>query len=118
MNGHGSRLTPPFCHSGARVSANPESFSTTSRFAGTQLRTIVRCFASPRNDRRSHQEHALAVDLLVEQLVGLLGLVELPAMGEELIDIDAALDRETRAFGLDDIRERPGCDQRQLPAEQ
>src|ERR1700759_1082587 len=33
----------------------------------------------------SHQKHALAVDLLVEQRVSLLGLVELPAMGEQLI---------------------------------
>ena len=33
-------------HSGARVSANP----AISRSSGAQLRTIVRCFASPRND--------------------------------------------------------------------
>src|SRR5690242_10236853 len=66
----------------------------------------------------SHQKHAFAVDLFVEQLVGFIGLVELPAMGEELVDIDTTLDRETRAFSLDDVREGPGGDQRQLPPQQ
>src|SRR6185437_475848 len=88
----------------SRSRANPESFSN-------HLEILRYAIAS-------HQEYTLAVDLLVEQLIGLLGLVELPAMGEQLIDVYAALDRKARAFGLDDVRKCPGCDQRQLPAEQ
>src|SRR6185437_8177834 len=103
----------------SRSRANPESFSNHLEI----LRYAIAYHSSPsrvpRNDAiASHQEYTLAVDLLVEQLIGLLGLVELPAMGEQLIDVDAALDRKARAFGLDDVRKCPGCDQRQLPAEQ
>src|SRR5262249_54824643 len=96
----------PCCHSGALAFASEPGISRLlkkipgSRFACRGMTAWA-----------SHQEHALAVDLFVEQLIGLLGLVELPAMGEQLIDIDAALDREARAFGLDDVRKRPGGDQ-------
>src|ERR1044072_1790911 len=71
---------------------------------------MVAQFSSP---LQSHHEYALAVD----QLVDLVGLIECPAMGEEPVDVDAALDRKARALGLDEIRERPGCHQRQLPAQ-
>ena len=36
-----------------------------------------------------HQEHALAGGLGVEQLVGLVRLIELPAVGEQLFDVEA-----------------------------
>ena len=49
----------------------------------------------------SNQENAFAVRLLVEQLVGLLRLVERPAVREQLVDIDLALDAER-------ARTRPG----------
>jgi hypothetical protein len=38
-----------------------------------------------------HQEHAFAGRLRVEQFVGLVGLVERPAVGEQRLDIDAAI---------------------------
>src|SRR5713226_1427476 len=66
----------------------------------------------------SHQENAFAVRLLVEQLVGLLRLVECPAVREQLVDIDLALDAELGALGLDDGGESPGSDQRHLAPEQ
>src|SRR5258708_27255900 len=66
----------------------------------------------------SHQENTFAVRLLVEQRVGLLRLVERPAVREQLVDIDLALDAELRALGLDDGGESPGRDQRHLAPEQ
>src|SRR6266480_6050613 len=54
-----------------------------------------------------HQKHTLAVDLLVEQLVGLVRLIDAPVVGEEFVDVDAALDRKPRAVRLDDVGERP-----------
>src|SRR3954463_7989362 len=62
----------------------------------------------------SDQEHALAGGLAVEQLVGLLGLIQLPAMREQLFDIDLAVDDELRALGLTHLREGPRRDDRQL----
>ena len=47
-----------------------------------------------------HQEHALAGGLGVEEAIGLLRLVEFPAVGEELFDIDVALDDKARAVRL------------------
>src|SRR5262249_23145108 len=54
-----------------------------------------------------HQEHALAARLLVKQSVGLLGLIELPAMREQIVDLDLAVGNELRALGLPDLREGP-----------
>src|SRR6516165_7368675 len=67
--------------------------------------------------RLLHQEHALAGGLGVEQTIGLFGLVELPAAGEQLLDIDLALDDKARAVGLPLPREGPGADDRQLLAQ-
>src|SRR5216684_116271 len=66
----------------------------------------------------SHQEHALARALPVEQAVGFLGLVECPAMGEEAVDIDLARRDEVGAFGLADAREGPGRDDGELLPQQ
>src|SRR5258708_27331431 len=66
----------------------------------------------------SHQENAFAVRLLVEQLISFLRLVERPAVREQSVDIDLALDAERRALGLDDGGESPGRDQRHLAPEQ
>src|SRR6266436_6779313 len=66
----------------------------------------------------SHQENAFAVRLLVEQLISLLRLVERPAVREQSVDIDLALDAELRALGLDDGGEGPRGDQRHLAPEQ
>jgi len=54
-----------------------------------------------------HQKHTLAVDLPVEQFVGLVGLIDAPVVGEEFVDVDAAFDRKPRAVRLDDVGERP-----------
>src|ERR1700730_11799581 len=60
------------------------------------------------------QEYALAGGLGVEQLVGLVRLIELPAVGEEFFDVELAVDDELRALGLSHLREGPGGDDRQL----
>src|SRR5882757_2666250 len=72
----------------------------------------------PAGDSASNQEDAFAVRLLVEQRVSLLRLAERPAVREQLVDIDLALDAELGALGLDDSGESPGCDQRHLAPEQ
>ena len=50
-----------------------------------------------------HQEHAFAINLPVEQLIGLAGLIDIPAMGEQFVDVDvdAALDRKPCAIRLE-----------------
>src|SRR6185437_3118588 len=70
--------------------------------------------AAQRSRRRSHQEDALAGALAVEQPIGLLGLIERPAMGEQAVDVDPASRDEVGAFGLADAREGPGRDQGEL----
>src|SRR5215469_11554189 len=55
----------------------------------------------------SHQKHALAAGLPVEQPVGLVRLRQLPAIREQMLDVDLAIGDEGRALGLDDRGERP-----------
>src|SRR5580692_8454228 len=55
-----------------------------------------------------HHDHALAVALPVEQLVGLVRLVQPPAMGEHFIGFHPALGDKAGAVGLADIRKCPG----------
>src|SRR3546814_21113245 len=43
------------------------------------------------------------------------GLIERPAVGEEIVHLDAAVGDEGGAFGLTHRREGPGADQRDLP---
>src|SRR5882724_6003681 len=98
----GLLLTSLFArHSGARVSANPESRDCCARFRARALGT------RPGMTAYLHQKHTLAVDLLVEQFVGLVRLIDAPVVGEEFVDVDAALDRKPRAVRLDDVGERP-----------
>ena len=66
----------------------------------------------------SHQKHALAGGLAVEQAVGGFGLVEAPAVGEQRVHVDPAVGDEAGAVGLADGREGPGANQRHLPAQQ
>src|SRR5260370_20713827 len=66
----------------------------------------------------SHQEDAFAVRLLIEQLISLVRRVERPAVREQPVDIDLALDAERSALGLDHGGESPGRDQRHLAPEQ
>src|SRR5271167_4327156 len=55
----------------------------------------------------SHQEHALAGGLSVEQAIGLIRLIELPLVREQAVDIDFAFDAELGTFGLALPRKRP-----------
>src|SRR5712691_8464425 len=64
-----------------------------------------------------HQEHTLAAGLLVEQAVSLRGLVERPAVGEQVVHLDMAVGDEARAIGLADGRERPRADDGELLAQ-
>src|SRR6185312_17022359 len=56
--------------------------------------------------------------LAVEQLIGLRGLIQRPAMGEQAVDVDPAPRDEVGALRLADARERPGRDQRELLAQE
>src|SRR5580700_1781561 len=64
-----------------------------------------------------HQEHAFAAGLLIEQLVGRLGLVELPTIREQMLDVDLVVGDEARAVGLDGRGERPRADDGELLAQ-
>jgi len=48
-----------------------------------------------------HQEHAFAINLPVEQLIGRASPIDIPAMGEQFVDVDAALDRKPCAIRLE-----------------
>src|ERR1043166_6679131 len=72
------------------------------------------CISSRKSDALVEQKHAFAGGLRVEQLIGLVRLIELPAMGEQFFDIDLAVDDELRALRLSYLREGPGRDDRQL----
>ena len=71
--------------------ASPETMTAGRSLVGLQL----------------EEENALAASLLVEQLVGLDRLIELPALGEQLVDVDAAVGDELRALRLADCGEGP-----------
>src|SRR3970282_2797502 len=64
------------------------------------------------------QDDGLARRLRVEELVGFLRLLELPAVREELLHAHFPVGDELGAFGLALLRERPGADQRHLPAQE
>src|SRR5262249_61475002 len=67
----------------------------------------------------SGREHdRLARRLRVEELVGFLRLLELPAVREELLHVHAAVGDELGALGLALLRERPRSDERHLPAQE
>src|SRR5262249_20615488 len=84
--------------------SNSSSVATSSMrrgSAGASVRMVVPALTA------LHQEHALAARLLVEQPVGLLGLIELPAVREQILDLDLAVGDELGALGLSDLREGP-----------
>src|ERR1051326_5165286 len=64
-----------------------------------------------------HQEHALAAGLLVEEPIGFLGLIEPPAVSEQIVDLDVAVGDELRALRLPHLRERPRTDDGELLAQ-
>src|ERR1051326_2806714 len=64
-----------------------------------------------------HQKHALAAGLLIEQPIGLLGLIELPAVGEQIVDLDAAVGDELRTLRLPHLGEGPRSDDGELLAQ-
>src|SRR5689334_20755456 len=54
-----------------------------------------------------HFKNAFAAALAVKQPVGVLGLSELPALGEQVVDRNFSLRDEACTFRLSDFRERP-----------
>src|SRR5256885_2118067 len=93
----------------------PRPNSAAAPAANSTARNVLRDPMSMRILRGSvDQEHAFAGGLGVEQLVGLVRLVELPAVGEQFFDVDLAVDDELRALGLTDLREGPRRDDCQL----
>src|SRR5436305_1688338 len=60
---------------------------------------------------RSHHEHAFARRVGGKQTVCLVGLVQFPAMGEQAVDVDLAVEDEARAFRLADRGKGPGSDE-------
>src|ERR1700719_4028959 len=63
-----------------------------------------------------HQKHTFAAGLAVEQPVGLVGLRKLPAIGEQMLDVDLVVGDEARAVGLDGRGESPPADDGELLA--
>src|SRR5215468_9972127 len=68
--------------------------------------------------RSGREDDGLAGRLRVEELVGLLGLVEPPAVREELLHVDLPVGDELGALGLALLRERPRAHQRYLPPQE
>src|SRR5215472_1235760 len=64
------------------------------------------------------QDDGLARGLRIEELVGLFRLLELPAVGEELLDVHLEIRDDLGALGLTLFREGPGTDQRHLAAQE
>src|SRR6185295_19299418 len=62
-------------------------------------------------------DDALAGRLGVENAVGLVGLLELPAVREQRVDVDAVVDREARALELPHRAEGPRADDGELLAQ-
>src|SRR5262245_45617136 len=120
----GMRLCPPariFARSACSASAPSASSSDPGArycepagFRASSLEGEARVGASSSGG----QDDGLARALGVEDLVGLLCLLELPAVGEELLHVDIQVGDSLGAFGLTLLRERPGADQRHLPAEE
>src|SRR6516164_1037780 len=113
------RRALPACGSIAVVVEKPETSLARSTDGSPRASILLICRRPRRCSTRCveallHQEHALAGGLGVEQVIGLIRLVELPLMCEQAVDIDLALDAETRAIGLPLPREGPGGNDRQL----
>src|SRR5581483_217648 len=97
----------------ARMGAGPTASATPEpAFVIRSGRTAGR---RPTSSRR--QDDALADRLRVEHAVGLLGLVEAPAVREELLHVDLVVGDELGAVGLALLGEGPRADQRHLPAQ-
>src|ERR1700738_1864790 len=99
-----------------RISPSSRARSATSASLGRASNSSSAATSSTRRGSASvrivasaltalHQEHALAAGLLVEQPIGLLGLIELPAVGEQFVHLDGAVGNELRALGLPHLRE-------------
>src|SRR3984893_10250565 len=111
-----------------RISPSSRARSATSASLGRASNSSSAATSSTRRGRASvrmvastltalHQEHALAAVLLVEQPIGLLGLIELPAVGEQFVHLDGAVGNELRALGLPHLRESPRADDGELLAQ-
>src|SRR5215510_6505432 len=120
----GMRLCPPArifarspCSASAPSASSSDRGATYSKRAGfmaSSLEGEARVGASSSGG----QDDGLARGLGIEDLVGFLCLLELPAVGEELLHVDLQVGDGLRAFGLTLLRERPGADQRHLPAQE
>ena len=64
-----------------------------------------------------HQKNALAAGLPIEQPVGLVGLVELPAIRKQMVDVDLVVGDKARAIGLDGGGKGPRCNNGKLLAQ-
>src|SRR6266540_2773732 len=95
-------------NSGAALATPASNCSSQPGF--TSIAAISRIIAGLL--RRS--DDALAGRLRIEQPVGLLGLLQRPVMGEQAIDVDAAVGDVAPALGLPDARECPRSDDRDL----
>src|SRR5579862_2258010 len=95
-----------------------------SRQSASKSRTLPRAIVScssarrpARSELRLQQKHALAAGLAIEQLIGRLGLCQLPAIREQVLDVDLVVGDEARAVGLDGGGESPRADDGELLAQ-
>jgi hypothetical protein len=53
--------------------------------------------------RSSHYKNAFAARLLIKHPIGILGLLKLPAVGEQVVDRNFSIGNEACTFGLPDL---------------
>src|ERR1700681_2589930 len=114
----------PSCASGrriCRITNGPSSTTPATPWRGSsRARSTTRfwIFCGGTEPRAGlHQEHALAAALTVEQLIGRLGLRQLPTIREQMLDVDLVVGDEARTVGLDGRGECPRADDGELFAQ-
>src|SRR4030095_1740936 len=100
--------TPPYFGVSAGAEAAAAIATTVSPMTAHHRRLMdVSCPGENRAFplRSGRQDDGLPRRLLVEELVGFVGLLELPAVGEEPLDVDLLIGDELGALGLSLLRE-------------
>src|SRR5688500_2499409 len=93
-------------------------FCPVARILAAASTCTSRCRRESGVVRALQKEHALAGALGVEGAVGLVGLLEPPAMTEDALEPNLPLGNEAGAFEHAHRTEGPGADQGDLPAQQ
>src|ERR1044071_2151553 len=88
------------------------------RYGGSLVGTAARCRRSLSPELALEQKYALTGRRRVEAAVGLVGLLDAPAVGEDALEVDLVVGDEARAFEHAHGAEGPRADQRDLAAQE